>query len=116
MFIIARSQILLAAPTQFNDWYTPQNLQENVTNNVMSIKTGYRFNSWKLADRTAGSGDMEFICNKESSCLYQGELYALENNECRLICDEYSDETGRRYWNEHTKKCEHDCETGYMNW
>ncbi len=51
-----------------------------------------------------------------ASCLYQGELYTLENNECRLICDEYSDETGRRYWDSSRKKCVHDCAAGYANW
>ena len=51
-----------------------------------------------------------------ASCLYQGELYALENNECRLICEEYSDETGRRYWDSSRKKCVHDCADGYTSW
>ena len=51
-----------------------------------------------------------------ATCMYQGELYALENNECRLICDEYSDETGRRYWDSSRKKCIHDCAPGFMKW
>ena len=51
-----------------------------------------------------------------ASCLYQGELYALENNECRLICDEYSDETGRRYWDSSRKKCAQECADGYTSW
>ena len=49
-----------------------------------------------------------------ASCMYQGEKYTLENNECILICDEYSDETGSRYWN--GKKCVHDCADGYTIW
>ena len=51
-----------------------------------------------------------------ATCMYQGELYALENNECRLICDEYSDETGRRYWDSSRKKCIHDCAPGFIKW
>ncbi len=51
-----------------------------------------------------------------ASCMYEGELYTLENNECLLICDEYSDETGTRRWNASRKKCEHTCTPGYMPW
>ena len=51
-----------------------------------------------------------------AACMYEGELYTLENNECRLICDTYSDETGSRKWNAARKKCERTCEPGYTNW
>ncbi|MBR6598276.1 MAG: InlB B-repeat-containing protein [Alphaproteobacteria bacterium] len=51
-----------------------------------------------------------------AACLYQGELYNLENNECVQICTTYSDETGSRRWNPDTRKCEHDCADGYMMW
>ena len=51
-----------------------------------------------------------------ASCMYQGELYNLENNECVQVCTTYSDETGSRRWNPSTKKCEHDCADGYMMW
>ncbi|MBQ8256237.1 MAG: InlB B-repeat-containing protein [Alphaproteobacteria bacterium] len=51
-----------------------------------------------------------------ASCMYQGELYNLEDNECRLICDTYSDETGSRKWNASRKKCEHTCAPGYTTW
>ena len=51
-----------------------------------------------------------------ASCFYQGERYILEDNECRLICDEYSDETGHRYWDDKRKKCVHDCNIGYNPW
>ncbi len=51
-----------------------------------------------------------------AACMYQGEKYTLENNECRLICDTYTDETGTRRWNESRKKCERMCEPGYTNW
>jgi hypothetical protein len=51
---------------------------------------------------------------KIATCMYQGEKYILENNECRLICDKYSDETGSRYWN--GSKCVHDCKPGFLAW
>lgn len=51
-----------------------------------------------------------------AACMYEGELYTLENNECVLICDTYSDETGSRKWNASRKKCERTCEPGYMSW
>ena len=51
-----------------------------------------------------------------AACMYQGELYSLENNECRLVCTEYSDETGYRHWDSKSKKCVHECEPGYINW
>ncbi|MBO5662773.1 MAG: hypothetical protein J6S12_02840, partial [Alphaproteobacteria bacterium] len=51
-----------------------------------------------------------------ATCMYEGELYTLENNECVLICDTYSDETGSRRWNASRKKCERTCEPGYMSW
>ncbi|MBO5739906.1 MAG: InlB B-repeat-containing protein [Alphaproteobacteria bacterium] len=51
-----------------------------------------------------------------ATCMYEGELYTLENNECVLICDTYSDETGSRKWNASRKKCERTCEPGYMSW
>ncbi len=51
-----------------------------------------------------------------AACMYQGELYNLENNECVLICDTYSDETGSRRWDDNLKKCVRDCKPGYMTW
>ncbi len=51
-----------------------------------------------------------------AACMYEGELYTLENNECVLICDTYSDETGSRKWNASRKKCERTCSQGYMSW
>ena len=49
-----------------------------------------------------------------ASCMYQGEIYNLENNECKPICTEYSDDTGsrRRVGN----KCVSTCNTGYTAW
>ncbi len=53
-----------------------------------------------------------------ASCLYQGQLYDLQNNECVPICEigGYSDETGSRKWNPATKKCEFSCNPGYLSW
>ena len=53
-----------------------------------------------------------------ATCMYQGELYKLENNECVPICpiEAYSDETGTMKWNPKTKKCERECFEGYMSW
>ncbi|MBQ7128168.1 MAG: hypothetical protein IJO18_04270, partial [Alphaproteobacteria bacterium] len=54
-----------------------------------------------------------------AACMYQGELYNLENNECVPICpvgEEYEDETGTMKWNPDTKKCERNCNDGYMSW
>ena len=55
-----------------------------------------------------------------AACLYQGELYNLENNECVPICPikEYTDPegTGTMKWNPNTKKCERKCNEGYIPW
>ena len=53
-----------------------------------------------------------------ASCMYQGELYALENNECIQICPakEYEDETGTMVWDEGKKKCVRTCKAGYTMW
>ncbi len=53
-----------------------------------------------------------------ASCMYQGELYTLENNECIQICplEEYSDETGTKVWDESRKKCVRTCNDGYTMW
>ena len=52
-----------------------------------------------------------------ASCMYQGEKYNLDNNECVPICAQpYSDETGSLRWNNATKKCERTCKPGYIAW
>lgn len=53
-----------------------------------------------------------------ASCLYQGELYNLEYNECVQICpfEEYTDETGTRVWDESRQKCINKCNDGYTPW
>ncbi|MDL2295926.1 InlB B-repeat-containing protein, partial [Lachnospiraceae bacterium OttesenSCG-928-E19] len=53
-----------------------------------------------------------------ATCMYQGELYNLEGNECVPICDVNgrSDETGTMKWNPSTKKCERKCNDGFTAW
>ena len=68
-----------------------------------------------------------------ASCMYQGEKYNLENNECVLICDTvpcpignlanvnipaaaYKDETGWMCWDAVTNKCVRTCTPGYTSW
>lgn len=53
-----------------------------------------------------------------ASCMYQGELYNLENNECVPICptSEYEDDTGTMVWDESRKKCVRTCKEGYTMW
>ena len=54
-----------------------------------------------------------------AACMYQGEKYALVNNECLFICPEISvadDGTGSQHWDEDTKKCVRECQPGYMQW
>ncbi len=51
-----------------------------------------------------------------AACLYEGEMYTLDNNECLMICDTYSDETGSRRWNKNRKKCERSCNPGFISW
>lgn len=49
-----------------------------------------------------------------ASCMYQGEIYNLENNECKPICTEYSDDTGTR--KRVGNKCVSTCNAGYTAW
>ena len=54
-----------------------------------------------------------------AACMYQGQKYALVDNECVFICrtiDEDDDGTGSQYWDEKTKKCVQECAPGYMKW
>ncbi|MDE6250747.1 MAG: InlB B-repeat-containing protein [Alphaproteobacteria bacterium] len=53
-----------------------------------------------------------------AACLYQGELYNLENNECVPICEVngYEDDTGTRRWDASRKKCIRTCKQGYTTW
>ena len=51
-----------------------------------------------------------------AACMYQGQKYALQNNECVPICENASDETGTKVWDERTKKCIRTCNPGYKMW
>ena len=53
-----------------------------------------------------------------ASCMYQGELYNLEYNECVPICPmtEYEDETGTMIWDDSRKRCVRTCKDGYTIW
>ena len=55
-----------------------------------------------------------------ATCMYQGQKYALERNECVPICsaDRYDpdDQSGTITWDERTKKCIRTCNPGYKMW
>lgn len=53
-----------------------------------------------------------------AACMYQGERYNLENNECVPICptEEYEDETGTMVWDESSETCIRTCKDGYVMW
>ncbi len=53
-----------------------------------------------------------------ASCMYQGEMYNLEGNECQPICSVvgYSDKTGTEKWDATRKKCIRTCNAGYTSW
>ena len=51
-----------------------------------------------------------------ATCMYQGQKYALENSECRPICETASDDTGSKHWDNITKKCVRTCNPGYKMW
>ena len=49
-----------------------------------------------------------------ASCMHQGELYMLSDNQCVLICIDEKDETGHRWWD--GTRCQHKCNPGYLEW
>ncbi len=49
-----------------------------------------------------------------ATCMYHGQKYILENNECRPICEDAEDETGTKHWD--GTKCVHTCNPGYKMW
>lgn len=51
-----------------------------------------------------------------ASCMYQGQKYILDGDECRPICENDSDETGTKQWDEATQKCVRTCNPGYKMW
>lgn len=51
-----------------------------------------------------------------AACMYQGQKYTLDGNECRLICEEKTDETGSMIWDNIRKQCVRTCNKGYKMW
>ena len=51
-----------------------------------------------------------------ATCMYHGQKYILENNECIPICENETDETGTKHWDERTRKCVRTCNPGYKMW
>ncbi len=51
-----------------------------------------------------------------ATCMYHGQKYILENNECRAICEKPDDHTGSMHWDDTTKKCVRTCNPGYKMW
>ena len=112
--------------TGIANWNTKTNTWDECQ--VVSCKPGYTTDpaetneTWKQCGRCnnmfAENGNVavsSYVDGCEiAACMYQGEKYILENNECRLICSEQSDETGRRYWD--GNKCVHECGAGYEQW
>jgi uncharacterized repeat protein (TIGR02543 family) len=94
--------------TQCDSGYTTD---QSLTNDVLNGQCGRCSNMYVDNDLAVST----YISECEiASCMHQGEKYILENNECVLICDERSDETGSRYWN--GNKCVHECAEGYSIW
>ena len=95
---------------------------------VTTCDAGYEINAdgtgcdecWnrRVNDEIAVSG---YIYGCEiATCMYQGQKYALEMNECVPICsaDRYdpNDQSGTITWDERTKKCVRTCNPGYKMW
>ena len=49
-----------------------------------------------------------------ATCMYHGQKYILENNECRPICEDAEDETGTKHWD--GTRCVRTCNPGYKMW
>jgi hypothetical protein len=49
-----------------------------------------------------------------AACMYQGQKYILQNNECVAICETRSDETGIMEFSGTT--CDRSCNAGYIDW
>ena len=79
-------------------------------------KCGTCKNRYGLGGETAVSS---YVAGCEiATCMYQGELYNLENNECVPLCTGTirSDETGMIIWNPTQNKCVRTCSDGYIDW
>ncbi len=51
-----------------------------------------------------------------ATCMYQGEKYILDNNECVPICETVTDKSGSRHWDKNSKRCVHECNAGWTKW
>ncbi len=51
-----------------------------------------------------------------AACMYQGQKYALQNNECVPICEDATDDTGSKRWDDNRKQCIRTCNPGYKMW
>ncbi|MCM1294282.1 MAG: InlB B-repeat-containing protein [Muribaculaceae bacterium] len=82
--------------------------------NDHSAQCGVCANKFSILGEVAAS---TYISGCEiAACLYQGEKYNLENNECVPICEAEQDETGTRHWDDKRKKCVRECNPGYTQW
>ncbi|MDR1071565.1 MAG: hypothetical protein LBL21_02915, partial [Rickettsiales bacterium] len=74
-----------------------------------------RCNNYYGYDGLQAVGSYSSECNI-AVCMYQGEKYVLENDECVPICEDNSDESGAMQFDSVTNKCQRTCETGYISW
>ena len=51
-----------------------------------------------------------------ASCMYQGQKYALINDNCEPICQTTTDDSGSKHWDNTQKKCVRTCNPGYKMW
>ena len=98
--------------TQCNPGYT----NDPSETNELTKQCGECKNKYSVMGKLAASSYIQGC--EIASCMYQGELYNLENNECVPICPmtEYEDETGTMVWDDVSKKCVRTCNEGYTMW
>ena len=95
---------------------------------AVSCDPGYTNDPSETNDPTAQCGRCKNMFSKDgeravssyvqgceiASCMYQGEIFALEGGECVPICEERSDETGSQYRSGNS--CIRSCNEGFMAW
>ncbi len=96
----------------------PGYTNDKALTNERSKQCGQCKNKFSVLGEVAVSSYIPGVDCEIASCLYQGELYNLDNNECVPICDinGYSDETGTMKWDPSRKKCVRTCKEGYISW
>jgi uncharacterized repeat protein (TIGR02543 family) len=128
--VIDEHECVVENGTGYKEWDTAKNKWGECI--VTYCKPGYTFDPSETNELTKPCGQCK---NKFSvlgelsvssytsgcdiaACMYQGELYNLEGNECVPICDVngYEDETGTMKWNPATKKCVRQCKEGFTPW